>query len=270
MELLAGRLTLRQHRDLLVTAGWLSLLLGCLHYDLAQRERAEAARQAAYQMDKQAGHNEIMGWAYEMSAWFALTEHRYEEPAMAAQAGQDVAGVSSAGVQLTLQEARGDARAGDRRAADQALKRGGTILSKVPIPAHPEHHFVFDHSKWIFYAATCYTFLGDDDRAEEHALEVITQHQRPDGTSKAPMRTTDAKIDLGMVYARRGELDAAADYGDAAFDFDRKSLADLVDRAGNLDQLLQVRYPGERLAQRFHERYLDAQQALGTGTHASG
>jgi transcriptional regulator with XRE-family HTH domain len=37
-RLLGGRLTLRQHRELLVTAGWLSLLLGCLHYDLGERE----------------------------------------------------------------------------------------------------------------------------------------------------------------------------------------------------------------------------------------
>jgi hypothetical protein len=46
---LGGRLTLAQHRELLVTTGWLALLLGCVHYDLGEREQAEAARQAAYQ-----------------------------------------------------------------------------------------------------------------------------------------------------------------------------------------------------------------------------
>ena len=48
-RLLGGRLTLAQHRELLVTTGWLALLLGCVHYDLGEREHAEAARQAAYQ-----------------------------------------------------------------------------------------------------------------------------------------------------------------------------------------------------------------------------
>ena len=48
-RLLHGRLTLAQHRELLVTIGWLALLLGCVHYDLGEREQAEAARQAAYQ-----------------------------------------------------------------------------------------------------------------------------------------------------------------------------------------------------------------------------
>ena len=30
-RLLTGRLTLAQHRELLVAAGWLALLLGCVH-----------------------------------------------------------------------------------------------------------------------------------------------------------------------------------------------------------------------------------------------
>ena len=55
-RLLHGRLTLAQHRELLVTIGWLALLLGCVHYDLGEREQAEAARQAAYQAGLQAGH----------------------------------------------------------------------------------------------------------------------------------------------------------------------------------------------------------------------
>lgn len=45
-----------------------------------------------------------------------------------------------------------------------------TAPARMPIPAHPEHRFMFDHTKWVFYAASCYVWLGDSDRAEEHAL----------------------------------------------------------------------------------------------------
>ncbi|WP_432927753.1 hypothetical protein ACQPZZ_00125 [Microbispora sp. CA-135349] len=48
---------------------------------------------------------------------------------------------------------------------------------------------MFDHAKWVSYAATVYTWLEDNDRAEEHALETIQMHTLPDGTSNAPMRT---------------------------------------------------------------------------------
>jgi hypothetical protein len=71
---------------------------------------------------------------------------------------------------------------------------------------HPENHFVFDHTKWIFYAATCYTWLGDDQPAEEHARELIAYHARPDGSSDAPMRTSMSHIDLGIIRARHGDL----------------------------------------------------------------
>jgi hypothetical protein len=54
-----------------------------------------------------------------------------------------------------------------------SLDRGAKLLEQIPKPDHPENHFVFDHTKWIFYAADCYTWLGDDQPAEEHAREVI-------------------------------------------------------------------------------------------------
>jgi len=261
-RLLSGRLTLTQHRDLLVITGWLTALLGCVHYDLGEREEAETARRAAYEMGKQVGHGELMGWAYEMSAWFALVEGRYEDVITAARTGQANAGTSSAMVQLTLQEARGLARMGNRREADKALKHGADILAKLPIPEHPDNHFVFDHTKWVFYAATAYTWLGDNDRAEEHATETIQMHTRPDGTSNAPMRIADAHIDLGIIHARRGDLDAAVEQGFAAFDIDRKSLTDLVNRAGDLDRVLRQRYHHEALANQFRERYITARRAL--------
>ncbi len=262
LNLLGGRLTLSQHREVLIQAGWLAALLGCVHYDLGEREHAEAARIGALQMGKQAEHGELMAWAYEMSAWFALTEGRYEDVIDAAQRGQAVAGTSNAMVQLTLQEAKGHARLQRPREATEALTRGATVLADLPTPSHSDHHFVFDHTKWIFYAATIYAWQGDDDRAEEHAQEVMTRHTRPDGTSNAPMRTANARIDLGMVHARRGDLDAAVEEGVKAFEYDRRSLTDLVSRGDDLGQILHDRYPHESLAARFHERLMNARQAL--------
>jgi transcriptional regulator with XRE-family HTH domain len=260
--LLNGRITLEQHRGILVQAGWLAALLGCVHYDLGEREPAEAARQAAFQMGKQAGHGELMGWAYEMSAWFALTEGRYEDVVDATQRGQAVAGTTSAMVQLTLQEAKGQARLGNQSDSREALERGAVMLGRLPAPTRPDHHFVFDHTKWIFYAATIYAWLGDDERAEEHAQEVIRYHTRSNGTTNAPMRMASARIDLAIVNARRGELDTAVDLGLSAFDFQRKSLGDLVSRGEDLDQILRTKYRREKLAGEFHEQLVTARRAV--------
>ena len=153
-RLLHGRLTLAQHRELLVTAGWLALLLGCVHYDLGEREQAEAARQAAYQAGLQAGHGEIIAWSYEMAAWFALTEGRYHDVIDYAQAGQQHAGLTNAMIQLVLQQARGQARLRQRREVHASLDHGARLLEQLPKPDHPENHFVFDHTKWIFYGCS--------------------------------------------------------------------------------------------------------------------
>ncbi|MEU8280326.1 hypothetical protein AB0C08_39145, partial [Microbispora bryophytorum] len=50
--------------------------------------------------------------------------------------------------------------------------------------------------------------------------------------------------------------------GMAAFDIERKSLTDLVNRAGDLNRVLGQRYRREALAKEFHERYMIAQRAL--------
>jgi transcriptional regulator with XRE-family HTH domain len=269
IRLLGGRSTLSQHRELLVVAGWLAVLLGCLHYDQGEREEAEAARQAAYQWAKQAGHAELMGWAYEMSAWFALVDSRYEQLIEFAQAGQAIAGTGSAGVQLALQEAKGWSRLGDHKQAEVALIRGAEMLNRMPVPVHPEHHFVFDHTKWMFYASTCYVWLGDDDRAEEHACEVITQHVRPDGSTNAPMRVAQSRINLGIVAARRGDLGQAVSYGHSAFAYERQSLTALASSSADLDAILQRRYRGEHLARDFHEHHLQIRRALESGKTTS-
>jgi hypothetical protein len=149
-----------------------------------------------------------------------------------------------------------------------SLHHGARLLEQLPKPDHPENHFVFDHTKWIFYAATCYAWLGDDEPAEEHARELIAYHTRPDGSSNAPMRTAMSHIDLGLIRARHGDLDEAVHHGLTAFSYDRKTEASLLSHAADLDQLLSDRYPDERLADEFHQRYRDARTALRRKAHA--
>lgn len=251
LTLLDGRTTLAQHRELLVSVGWLACLLGCVHYDVGDRHAAETARRVAFQLGEQAGHGEVIGWSFEMAAWFALTEGRYADVVKAAQAGRERAGTTSAGVQLVLQEAKARARMGDDR-AHEAIQEGRRILQQLPRPDHPEHHFVFDPSKWEFYAATIYTLLGWNDVAAEHAAEVVRLCEQPTGL-RWPMRLADTRVDLGMLAGRRGDLDEAVHVGQRAFEFERRSGA-LRSRAADLLAELDGRYPDEPLVDEFRDR----------------
>ncbi len=55
--------------------------------------------------------------------------------------------------------------------------------------------------------------------------------------------------------------------GAVAFSYDRKTGGSLLSHAA-LDQLLSDRYPDERLADEFHQRYQDTQTALRRKAHA--
>lgn len=241
--LLDERLTLPQHRDVLDAAAWLTLLVGTLEHDVGRSRDAEATRVAALQLGEEAGNASVLGWAYELRAWFALDAGRYDEVVDAAQAGQAAAPGRSVAVQLLAQEAKAWARRGDRRNTVRALERGRVLLDALPYPERPEDHFVVDPDKHDFYAMDCYRLIGDDALAEMHAREILRRTVDPDGRETSPMRRAEAEITLGVVAARAGDPDAAARFGASALSKERLSLPSLLRVAGELDRVLRERYP---------------------------
>lgn len=258
IDLLGSHITIDQHRQLLVVAGWMTALLGCVHYDMREHEEAEAARQVASQMAKEAGNSDLLAWTYEMAAWFALVENRYEDAIEAADVGLQIKPAGSVGVQLRLQKAKGYARLGDSRETGHAMAEASSVLAKLPSPEHPDHHFVFDHSKWTHYAATIYTWLGDDQKAKELAIEVIDQHVRPNGSCRAPMRTAEARLSLATVHAREGDLEGAVTLAESAYEFDTKPMSDLLSRGQDLGRFLRTRFGNHSLVAEFREYLINA------------
>jgi hypothetical protein len=100
------RLTPAQHREILVQAGWIALLIGCVEYDSGNRSAAETTRQAALSLATEADHPEITAWAHEIRAWMALTTGDYHGVIAAARAGTEAAPHHSVAVQLAAQEAK--------------------------------------------------------------------------------------------------------------------------------------------------------------------
>jgi hypothetical protein len=105
-KLLRGKVTLAQHRHLLVDSGWLATLLACLQFDLGDRDGAEASQAAAYTFAHEAEHEELLAWTHELLAWWALVDHRYDEVIEHARTGLAIAPHTSAGVQLAVQRPR--------------------------------------------------------------------------------------------------------------------------------------------------------------------
>jgi hypothetical protein len=241
------------HRELLTVAGWLALLVGCVEYDMGMRPDAEATRSAALRLAAEGGNGEIAAWAWEMSAWFALTQGRYRDVLAAVDAGQHAVGQHTAVVQLMGQEAKARARMGDPDGVRAALERGRWLLDRFPRPDRPDHHFVVDPDKWDFYAMDAYRLVGRDDLARHHALRVLELGTGPDGAELAPMRMAEARLTLGTVAARAGELEEAVQVSLGAFAASRRSLPTLLMVAGEVNAELSRRDRDGRPVRQFRE-----------------
>lgn len=260
-NLLSERLTLTQHKDVLDATGWITLLIGCLEYDMGQPRAAEATRVAAMQLASEANNIALTGWGHELRAWFALTKGRYREVVEAAQAGQDAAPGRSVSVQLLAQEAKAWARMGHQRNVVRALEKGRILLDSLPYPDRPDNHFVVDPDKFDFYAMDCYRLIGDDKLAEMHARETIRKSTTSDGVDLAPMRKAEAEITLGVIAARSGALERALTYGYQALSIGRRSQPSLLMVSAELDEILQNSYPENDEVRTFHEALRNAVNA---------
>ena len=142
---------------------------------------------------------------------------------------------------------------GDRRQVELALEQGRRLLEGLPYPDDLDHHFVVDPSKFDFYAMDCYRTVGEDSRAEVYAREVIRSCTDPDGFERKPMRIAEARMTLGVVAARQGDLDGAITHGRQALAGDRKSVPSLVLVSRDLAETLQRDYANEAQVQEYLE-----------------
>jgi len=132
-RLLERRPTLAQHRRLLVAAGWLSVVVAQLWFEAGDREAAEASRDAAFRLARQAGHAELAAWSVEALALWALADGRLTDALELAQSGQDLAPpASAAAVQLALDEAHAWSSLGDQGRAAGARHQAALTRAMLP------------------------------------------------------------------------------------------------------------------------------------------
>ena len=126
-----------------------------------------------------------------------------------------------------------------------ALDKGRRLLESLPYPENLDHHFVVDPTKFDYYAMDCYRILGVNAMAENLADEVIQASTDYDGQERAPMRLAEARITLGVIRAREGDLEGAVDLGTRALTGDGKSLPSLLMVSRDLTRVLNERYSSE-------------------------
>ena len=208
-RLFDARTTLAEHRRLLVTGGWLSLLAATTLIDLHRDYAAAAHLRAAAQLARETEHAEIAAWCLETQAWQVLTAGDYRRSVDISQAAQRIAPKSgSAFIQATAQEGRAWARLGDARQTRATLNRVEALVSPLPVPDRPEHHYRYDPPKAQFYVATTLSWLGDT-AAECIARQVLAAIEAPELRPR-PRRAALARLDLALALTAADKHDEAA------------------------------------------------------------
>jgi hypothetical protein len=158
-------------------------------------------------------------------------------------------------VQLPAQKAKAWARIGDRRQVEVALDQGRALLERLPYPENLDSHFAVDPAKWDFYSMDCYRILGGHDTASTenklagtYAQEILRTGIDSTGFERTPMRNAEARITLGVISAREGELEQALDYGRRAIAGERLSVPSLLMVSGELATIVSDRYPTDSAA----------------------
>jgi transcriptional regulator with XRE-family HTH domain len=209
-RLLDARATLSEHHCLLVTGGWLSLLAATCLIDLHSDHAAEAYLHTADQLAGETGQPDLAAWVLETRAWQALTAGEFRRAAVLSQGAQLAAPhASSAHLQAVAQEGRAWARAGDGTETRRALTRLETLVSPLPVPDRPEHHYRYDPPKSQAYVATTLAWVGDA-AAEEITRQVLAAIEAPSVAPPRPRRAALARLDLALVLTASGENDEAA------------------------------------------------------------
>lgn len=210
-RLLDGRMTLTEHRRLLVVGGWLSLLAATVHIDLQSDGAARTRLRTAEALATEAGHAEIRAWVLETRAWRAVTEGDHAVAVELARQAQETAPeASSARVQATAQQGRALARLGDADGVHRVMDTVDALVASRPVPQRASHHYQYDPAKFTAYAGTTLAWLGDP-AAEQYARDLITRLQVSEGNGPWPRRLASARLDLSLTLLKSGGLDEAAD-----------------------------------------------------------
>lgn len=209
-SLIDARKTLAEHRRLLVIGGWLSLLAGTLHIDIEQGRAATARLATADSLAREAEHDEIRAWCLETDAWRTLTDGEYPRALELAKAAQRLAPRgSSAAIQATAQEGRLHARLGRRPETYDALNRMIELVSPLPRPDTPEHHYHYDPDKATSYVATTLAWIGDP-AAESYARETVRLLKEVENGGGWPRRLASANVDLALALLAAERLEEAS------------------------------------------------------------
>ncbi len=255
-ELIQGRHTLAEGRELYVYAAWLDELLAWLAHDLGDLLPAWAFAVDGFEHAGQAGHSELCAWAATSMAEIALDQDRPDRALSAAAKGIEQAPVSHPlAVRLRAHAARAYARLGEPGKCQDLLTETDTLWDRVSAtPSATLDPGTLADYALCAYPATAYLSLRDFGAAKRHAEEAVAAAEARSPQQPAiPSPGALSRVYLAIALAELGQPDEAIGQAQRALHSPRMVYV-VRKRARELDAVLMRRYPKLPAARQFHEQ----------------
>src|SRR5229473_1942170 len=216
-ELIQGRHTFTEGRQLYIYAAWLDEILAGLADDLGDALTADAYAIDCFEHADQVGHDELCAWATDQMASIAIYANRPERAARAARRGIERAPAAHpVAVRLRAQAARAHARLGQRDECERSFTEARDLYDRLP--STTPIRFGEDTRVQADYAltshpASSHIWLADFPRARRYAEQAVALHEAIPAGSRDLGREAIARIDLGIALAELGEADEAIGQG---------------------------------------------------------
>jgi tetratricopeptide (TPR) repeat protein len=257
-QLIHGRHTLKEERELYFYAAWLSELLAMLAHGFGFPLPAEAYVIDCYEHADQAGHDVLCAWATETMSTIALYEDRHDKTILVAKKGiSRISDRHPLAVVLRAQAARACAREGRRAECLELLTEAQELHDRLPARSSgrlPVDSDILASQAITTRTASSYIWLGDYKQAETRARTALAVGESTTPVGRSPNREAIARIDLSIALTHLGSLDEATAQGSQALSSVRMDDT-VLSRAGELNQALMTCLPREAIAQSFHEQY---------------
>ncbi len=247
------RLTLGERQRLHVVAGWLSLLLARLSFDLGDSAFAKVHCRTALQLAEEAGEPNLAAWTRATQALIAIYAGQPPDAVDLASAGRRVAPLgSAAAVQGAGLEARAWARLGDQQGFEAAMAGAERAFGELSEPPTGTV-FTVGAPNVSSYAGTAYVWLGQPARARECCARSIEMCDADPGAWF--VTPVQARIDIGLALTQDRDIEGACSIGVEAIDLSRERPVDQIRRrAGELWTALQP-FGKLPIVRDFDERY---------------
>ncbi|GGK71016.1 hypothetical protein Sme01_27100 [Sphaerisporangium melleum] len=258
VDLTQRRMTLRQRKELYVTAGWLSVVLAWAAHDQGADQVALAYTADARHHAMEADCAEVVAWARDAEATMYFYSGRPHEALYAAQHGMAFAPSGSAAqVRLTGQLTRIYARLGRAMPAEQALTELRRHADHQP--EHASGLFSADAVRIAAISATSHLWLGHDQQAKADAERAVNVYKRLSPYA-SPTRQAITLLDLATACARLGDPDEAVVHGSAAVSAKRHAAA-IITRARVMQGVLERTYPRSSATELFKQKIMEIEGA---------